>query len=102
MAWGLGREGSPYHSRPPSVSPSEGASTSEGPVGIQSTTTPLKYLGGNITQSTYPVTSQLSSLLSVITGRNNGFSTAWNESVGFSKSEDQNENQNVSKMNTAR
>ena len=50
MAWGLGGEGSPYHSRPPSVSPSEGASTSEGPVGIQSTTTPLKDLGGDITQ----------------------------------------------------
>ena len=43
-------EGSPDHSRPPSVSPSEGASTSEGPVGIQSTTTPLKDLGGDITQ----------------------------------------------------
>ena len=48
------------------------------------------------------LSSQLSSLLSVITGRNNGFSTAGNESVGFSKSEDQNENQNVSKMNAAR
>ena len=48
------------------------------------------------------LSSQLSSLLSVITGRNNGFSTTGNDNGGFSKSEDHSENQNVSKMNTAR
>ena len=94
-------EGSPHPSMPPSVTPSEGSSTSEGG-GIQSTATPSEGSstseGGGIQSTaktsddsvgivTTQTTSPNSSLLSIMTGRNHESSTTGSDSDGFNKSD---------------
>ena len=85
-------EGSPHPSMPPSVTPSEGSSSSEDPGEIQSTATSEGPGEIQSTDSGGIVTTQpTSSLLSIITGRNYESSTTGSDTDGFSQSEGESE-----------
>ena len=101
-------EGSPHPSMPPSVTPSEGSSKSEDPGEIQPTATPnegsstsehptgIQSTATTSDDSKIVVTTQPSpnsSLLSIITGRNDESFTTGSDTDGFSQSEGQSETQ---------